>query len=294
MQRIQQVVEALAFLADAVVVGELQVVDEDLEGVVIDHRANRRGLQRRAGLRYVDQEQAKAIGLLLHRVGRRGARDQKVHVRVAVARSPDLLAVDDVATWHLARECLDRQRVGARVGLGHAEGLQPQATVGDARERRALLRFAAMAQDRRHRVHLRMAVHRATAVLVDLLQDQAGVEQRQPGAAVFLGNQRSQPAGLGHRVDEGFRIGAVLGALAPVLGAEALAQLLDGGADLTLGLGVVEVHGDLGLVSVNRRRVAVAAPPVHRHAGPAPSTPRRCSRPALAAAGRCARDGPAN
>ena len=43
---------------------------------------------------------------------------------------------------------------------------------------------------------------------VDLFHDHRGFGQRQARAAVFLRDQRRQPAGLGQRVDEGFGVAA--------------------------------------------------------------------------------------
>ena len=63
---------------------------------------------------------------------------------------------------------------------------------------------------------------------VDLLQDHGRGAQRQAGAAVFLGDQRAEEAGLGQLVDELGRIAAAVLELAPVFAGKALADLPHG------------------------------------------------------------------
>ena len=52
-----------------------------------------------------------------------------------------------------------------------------------------LLGVAAVAQQRAHRVHLRMAGGAVAAAGVDFLQDGGGLDHREPAAAVFLRDQ---------------------------------------------------------------------------------------------------------
>ena len=92
--------------------------------------------------------------------------------------------------------------VGAAGRLGDAEGLQPQFAGGDLRQVFLLLLRRAVPQDGAHGVHLRVAGGAVAALGVDLLQDRRGRRERQAGAAVFLGDQRGEVAGLGQRVDE--------------------------------------------------------------------------------------------
>jgi hypothetical protein len=91
--------EALALGAEQVLLGDLQVVEKQLVGLVVDHVEDRLHRQPVAdGRLEVDQEAAQAFGALLH-LGRqrRGARQQDHHVAVLDARDPDLLSVDDPA-----------------------------------------------------------------------------------------------------------------------------------------------------------------------------------------------------
>ena len=65
-----------------------------------------------------------------------------------------------------------------------------------------------------------------------LLEDRARGPDRQTGAAVLLGDERSEEARLGERGDELVRVALALVELAPVLAGEAGADLADGLADL--------------------------------------------------------------
>ncbi|MNV67786.1 hypothetical protein D3C71_1606000 [compost metagenome] len=84
--------------------------------------------QRRAD---VDQEDRKTIAFLLHLVIGCGARQQQHQVGLQGARSPDLLAVDDVAVAVAHGAGLQARGVGAAGGLGNAESLQAQFAAGD-------------------------------------------------------------------------------------------------------------------------------------------------------------------
>ncbi len=126
------------------------------------------------------------------------------------ARGPDLLAVDDVVVAAPLGPRLELGRVGAGGRLGDAEGLQPQRAAGDLRQIALLLRVAAVAQQRAHDVHLRVAGAGVAAGGVDLLEDHRGRAQRQARAAVSFGNERAEIPRLGQRGDEG--LGIFLGA----------------------------------------------------------------------------------
>ena len=55
---------------------------------------------------------------------------------------------------------------------------------------------------------------------VDLLEDDRGFGDAQPAAAVFRGDQRREPAGVGQRLDELLGIRRLLFDLLPVLAVE--------------------------------------------------------------------------
>src|SRR5437588_11794862 len=102
------------------------------------------------------------------------------------ARGPDLLPVDDVMVAVAHRGGSQAERVGARGRLGDAERLQPQLAGGNSRKPARLLRCAAMAQQRTHRIHLRMAGGAVAAAGVDFLPDRSRLDNSQATAAVLL------------------------------------------------------------------------------------------------------------
>ena len=141
----------------------------------------------------VDQEHREPFGALLHLLDRRRAREQQHQVGMQRARGPDLLAADDIAVVALLhRAGLQLGGVGAGGRLGDAERLQAHFAARDARQVALLLLRAAVAQQRAHDVHLRVALRRRAARDVDLFQDRGGRADRQAGAAVFLRDQRRE------------------------------------------------------------------------------------------------------
>ena len=164
------------------------------------------------------------------------------------AAGPDLLAVDDVMVALAPGEGAQRGGVGAAGRLGDAERLQAQFAGGDLRQVLLLLLRRAVPQDGAHDVHLRVAGGAVAALGLHRLQDRRGGGQRQAGAAVFLGDQRAEVAGLGQRAHELGGIGALLVQLAPVLAGEAGAELRDLLADFGMRVGWEWlVHGRLRL-----------------------------------------------
>ena len=190
--------------ADQVLVRDLQVLEEELVGLVVDHVGDRPHRQAVAdGVAQVDDEDRHAFALLHHVGQRRGARQQDHQVAVLDAADPHLLAVDHPAVAAvLTARGLDLGGVGAGAGLGDAHALQAQSRRGDGRQITLLLLGTAVAQQRAHVVHLAVAGAGIAAAAVDLFHDHAGLGQAQARAAIVLRDQRGQPAGLGQRVDE--------------------------------------------------------------------------------------------
>ena len=151
---------------------------------------------------HVDDEGGEPVGAPLRLVARRGAREQQHQVGVLGAAGPHLLAVHHVMVALALGEGAQRGGVGAAGRLGDAERLQAQFAGGDLRQVLLLLLRRAMPQDGAHDVHLRVAGGAVAAFGVDRLEDRRGGGQRQAGAAVFLGDQRGEIAGLGQGVDE--------------------------------------------------------------------------------------------
>jgi hypothetical protein len=243
VEPVQDVPEALAFLADEVPRRDLEVLEEQLVGLVVHHVQD--GLHREPladGLAQVDDEDRHAFGLLLHVRQRRGARQQDHQVRMLDARDPHLLPVDDVAVALLHGRGLDPGGVGAGGGLGDAHRLQAQFAAGDPGQVLALLRLAAVTQQRAHVVHLAVAGAGVAAAAVDFFHDHRGLGQAQAGAAVFLRDQRGHPAGLGERVDEFGGVAARLVDLAEVGVGKLRAQVAHRVADVGVVLVVGVVH----------------------------------------------------
>ena len=229
----ENVAKSLAFLADQVLGGHLHVREEHFGRGVVHHGADRADLEAVAlGLAHVDDEHRQAIGALLGLFLRRGAREQHHQVGMFGAAGPDLLAVDDVVVAVALGEGPQRGRVGAAGRLGDAERLQPQFAAGDPGQILCLLRVVAVPQHGAHRVHLGVAAAAIAARALDLFEDRRRRRQFQPGAAILLGDQHREIAGLRQRVDELLRIRHLAVELAPVFAGELGAELCDGVADV--------------------------------------------------------------
>src|SRR5690606_35057764 len=91
VQAVENVLEAFAFLANQVLFGNFQVVEEQFVGFMVDHIGNGANLHAFAdGLMQVDDEDRHAFRLLLHLVERGGAGQQYHQVGVLDAGDPDL------------------------------------------------------------------------------------------------------------------------------------------------------------------------------------------------------------
>ncbi|MCY1231374.1 hypothetical protein D9M72_438210 [compost metagenome] len=245
VEAVEDVLETLAFFADQVFLGDFQVFEEQLVGLVVDHVRDRpHGQALLLRFMQVHHEDGHAFALLLHVGKRRGARQQDHEVAVLHAADPHLLAVDDIAAVLLDRRGLDLGGVGAGGGLGHAHRLQAPFARGDLGQVLFLLRLGTVAQQRAHVVHLAVAGTGIAAAAVDFFHDDRGFGQAQAGAAVFLRDQRRQPAGRGQCVDEGLGVGALLVDLAEVLVREFGAKRAHGIADflVVVRLGLFD-HG---------------------------------------------------
>ena len=201
---VDDIAEALAFPADQVLGRHLDVVEEHLAGVVVQHGIDLADVDTLSlGLAQIDQEHGEALRALPDLVRGRGAGEQQHQVGVQHPAGPHLLAVDDIAVVALLlRARLELGGIGAGGRLGDAEGLQPEFARGDARQVLALLRLAAVPEHRAHGVHLRVAGGGIARAVVDRLQHRTGGGEGQPRAAVLLGDQRREVAGLGQSLDE--------------------------------------------------------------------------------------------
>src|SRR5690606_27503484 len=124
---VDDVAEALSLFAYQVLRRDLQVVDEHLAGVVIDHRVDLAELQAVAlGFPQIDDEDGEAFGPLVYLVGRCGSRQKQHEVRLHGPARPDFLAGDDVAVALFLSAGLELGGIAAGRRLGYAESLQTQ------------------------------------------------------------------------------------------------------------------------------------------------------------------------
>src|SRR5436190_7452725 len=175
------------------------------------------------------------------------------------ARGEYFLTIDHVPTAVLASEGRDPRGVAAGFGLGNGHRLQAQAAGRDLGQVAALLRLAAVAEQRRHGVHLGMTDSRVPAGGVDLLEHDAGLDETEPGAAVFRRDQHGQPAAVRQRADEFIWVVLLRVDLAPVRlgkcrtdGTYAVAVQLLVGTE-------VEVHQGCASRKIARARLTMAS-----------------------------------
>src|SRR5581483_294614 len=241
---VDDVAEAHPLLADAVLDGNRQVVNEQLGGVVVQHQLQRPHVDAalRPRLAQVHDEHRQPARLVLQLIVWGRAGEQQHEVRLQHAGDEHLLAVHHVVVVLAHGHCLQARRLRAGVWLGDGERLQAQLAAGDLGQVALLLLGAAVAQQRAHRVHLGVAGGGEAPGAIDLLEDDARLGDAEPGAAVLLRDERGQPAGVGQRLHE--RIGIAVGAvqLAPVLIGEGAADLAHGLLDGALLVGQAEVH----------------------------------------------------
>src|SRR5882724_7393934 len=157
IQAIEYVLEALAFLADEVLCGNLQVVEEQLVGLMIDHVGNRPQCQAFAdGAVQVNEKHRHAVRFPLYLRKRRGTRQQHQQVGMPHSRNPYYLALDDVPVAFAYRSGLEFRGIGARRGFRHGHRLHAQFATGDAGQVLASLSFGAVPHEYVHHVHLPM------------------------------------------------------------------------------------------------------------------------------------------
>ena len=126
---------------------------------------------------------------------------------------------------------LELGRVGAGRRLGDGHRLQAQVTARDLGQVFLLLAFVAVAHEHVHHVHLAVAGAGVAAAAVDLLHDHGGFGEAEARAAVFVRDQRREPARLRERVDEFRRVAAREIDLAEVLVRELGAERAHAAAD---------------------------------------------------------------
>src|SRR5207253_10118841 len=100
-----------------------------------------------------------------------------------------LLPVDDVPIAPADGGGLDPRRLRPGGRLGYGKGLEPELAARDPRQVPALLVVAPPAEQRAHRVHLRVAGAGAASGAVDLFEDDARLGEAQPRSPVRVGDE---------------------------------------------------------------------------------------------------------
>src|SRR5579862_7768794 len=233
VQAVEDVAEAPALLADAVLHWNLEILDEELVGLVVDHVGDGAHLEPLADrLAQVHEEDRHAVGFLRRFRERGRPREQDHEVRMLHAGDPHLLTIHDVALALLRGEGPDRRRVRPRSGLGHRHRLQAQLSLRDLRKVPALLLLGAVPDERAHVVHLPMARARVAAAAIDFLHHHGGFRKAEPRTSVFLRNQRREPSGARERGDEFLWIAAAFVDLAEIRRGKLRAQVAHSLADV--------------------------------------------------------------
>ena len=151
---VHDVPQALALLPDKITGGHLDAVEQELVRKVVHHHAPAPHLQAVAGVPQVHYKDREAFGAPLHLLDGRRPGEQDHEVGVLDAGDVDLAPVYNVAVAAPLGEGRDARRVGTGLGLGDAEGLQPELARRYLRQVLLLLLCGAVAEQRPHDVHL--------------------------------------------------------------------------------------------------------------------------------------------
>ena len=201
VEAVQQIVEALAFLADAVLERHLQAVDEDLVGVdrLAAHLVDLGDLD--LGAVEVGVEQRQAVGRALALLLGRGAGDQQHLVGDRRRRGEGLLAVHDVAVAVALGLGVERRGVEPGVGLGDGEAALDLA-LDDVGQDALLLLLGAEHHDRVGPEDVEMdgrGALQGRARFGHGLHQHRRFGDAEARAAILLGHGDAEPAGIGHR-----------------------------------------------------------------------------------------------
>jgi len=108
------------------------------------------------------------------------------------AADPDLAAADDIRVALAPREGADARRVCAALGFGDSEGLQSQGARRNLRQPAPLLFFAAVTQQRAHRVHSGMSGRAIRSRAMDFLENRNRGAKSEAGSAKAFRDQHAQ------------------------------------------------------------------------------------------------------
>ena len=213
----QDVFEAAAFLAEAILERNFEILDEQFVG--IDRlAAHLLDLVHGDALAIeIGIEQAQAVGRALHLFQRRGARQQQDLFGDLRGGDPDLLAVDDVFVALAHRPGL--QLRGVEAGVGFGDGKAGLCSPDDRRQHPPALLLCAEHDHRIEPEHIHVhggCAGHAGAGFRNGPHHDRGFGNAEAGAAIFLGNADAEPAGIGQRLVEVGRETALLVLLQPI------------------------------------------------------------------------------
>ena len=252
---VQDVLEALAFLADAVLERHLEPVDE--QHVRIDRVAAHLGdLAHLDGAAVeVGVEQGHALRRPRRLLDRRGARQDQHLLGDLRGRGPDLAAGDDVA---VALACTARvlMRVVSSPTSGSVTAKQafslPAISGGRKRCCCSLVPNTTTGCSPKMFMCTAEAPREPGARLRHRLHHDRRLGDAEPAAAVFLRHRDAEPAALGHRLVEFVRKPALGVLLQPVRVVEPRAQPRHRLADFQLLGGQGETHGQFSRARIDR------------------------------------------
>ena len=195
--------------------------------MVVQHQLERLHVQFPPDVSEIHEKHREALRLVGELVV--GCRAGQQHHQVGLLHpgNEHLLPVDEVPVAPADGGGLDPRRLRPGGRLGHGKGLEPELAPRDPRQVPPFLFVAAPAEQRAHRVHLRVAGARAAPGAVDLFEDDARLGEVQSRSSVRFGDEGRQIAGGGQRVHEGRRVLLGLVDGAPVLVRELLAEPAD-------------------------------------------------------------------
>src|SRR6266851_767712 len=246
---VQDVFEAAAFLAKAILKRNLKILDEQFVGVdgLAAHLLD--FMNRNAATIEIGIEQAETVSRILHFFQRRSACQQQNLFGDLGSGDPDLLAADDVFVAGSYRAGFQLRGVEAGIGFGDGEaGLL--CPFDDRRQHPLALLVIAEHHNGTEAEHIHM--HRggaghAGAGFRNRPHHDRGIHDPQTGAAIGLGNADAEPAGIRQGLVEVGRETALLVLLQPIGIVETRADLCHGVADRFLIGCESEIHGSQSL-----------------------------------------------
>ena len=229
---VDNVAEAHALLADKAIGWDLDIVEEDRVGVMVDHQVEWLDFEFSLHAAHIHQKHGKSLCLIFQFFVGRGARHQQHQVGLLDARDENLLAVDHVAVAFALGAGFEPRGIRAGIRLRDGKCLQPQFALGDGWQVAAFLFIAAVPQHCAHGVHLGMAGAGVAAGVIDLFENDAGLGDAQARPAILFRNQRGEIAALREGRDKLLGVAFFLVHGAPVwigkIFAEAANRLADG------------------------------------------------------------------